>query len=113
MLARMSFELSEQGRPSYWRLLADKLQREPALIKVARNNITRWREQGHSALQRLNEWDGVLLAAENDPKGMQHLLSVLLDTNEDHERLRDFSPFAGVLTREERRRARELCGFRQ
>jgi hypothetical protein len=27
-------------------------------------------------------------------------------------RLKEFSPFAGVLTREERRQARELCGYR-
>jgi len=27
-------------------------------------------------------------------------------------RLRDFHPMAGILTREERREARELCGYR-
>ena len=109
----MSSEPPQAGpAPSYWRILADKLQADPALLQIARDNIVRWTEQGHSAPHRLNEWDRLLRAAQEDVEGMRHLISVLLHPDATSQRLRDFSPFAGVLSREERRRARELCGFR-
>ena len=60
----------------------------------------------------LPQWDRLLQAAQSDAEGMRQLRRVLLDPDGPGERLRDFSPFAGVLSREERRRARELCGFR-
>ena len=109
----MSSELPRAGQaPSYWRILADKVQADPALLQIARDNIVRWTEQGHSAPHRLNEWDRLLRAAQEDVEGMRHLLGVLLNPDATSQRLRDFSPFAGVLSREERRRTRELCGFR-
>jgi hypothetical protein len=43
---------------------------------------------------------------------MRNLVDVLLNAGEEHGRLREFNPFPGVLTREERRQARELCGYR-
>jgi hypothetical protein len=40
------------------------------------------------------------------------VLAVLAARTPADQRLRDFHPFAGILSREERRQARELCGYR-
>jgi len=98
--------------PSIWELLADKLARHPELLAVARANCARWLNEGHSAPQRLREWDEVLAAAGQSETGRQRLREILAGANEADARLRDFHPFAGILTREERRQARELCGYR-
>ena len=98
--------------PTFWELLAEKLARQPELLAVARGNCARWLGEGHSAPQRLRAWDEVLAAAEQNETGRRRLQEVLAGANEADERLREFHPFAGILTREERRQARELCGYR-
>lgn len=109
----MSFELRETAvAPSYWQLVADKLQREPGLVRIARDNIVRWRSQGQTATHRLEQWERLLIDAQAGERGMLCLMNVLLGSEEENERLREFNPFPGILTREERRRARELCGYR-
>lgn len=98
--------------PSYWQLVADKLRQAPELIQLARNNIARWKAQGQTAPHRLEEWDGLLSGAQTSEEGFYRLLEVLLGNEPENQRLREFNPFPGALTREERRRARELCGYR-
>ena len=98
--------------PSFWDLLAEKLARQPELLAAARANCARWLNEGHSAPQRLREWDALLAGAEQSESGRQRLREILAGTNEADARLRDFHPFAGILSREERRQARELCGYR-
>ena len=82
------------------------------LLQVARDNIVRWRAQGQTAPHRLEQWEQILIDAQGGEPGMRHLMNVLLGTEEENERLREFSPFPGILTREERRQAWELCGYR-
>jgi hypothetical protein len=109
----MSSELREAAvAPGYWQLVADKLRRSPELLQVARDNITRWRAQGQTAPHRLEQWEHLIIAAQAGEEGRRCLMRVLLGDDEEHGRLREFNPFPGVLTREERRRARELCGYR-
>ena len=98
--------------PTFWELLAAKLGRQPELLAVARGNCARWLGEGHSAPQRLREWDALLARAEQSEAGRRRLREVLAGANEADARLREFHPFAGILTREERRQARELCGYR-
>lgn len=108
----MTSEFQDASAPGYWQLVAEKLQRVPPLLQTARENIIRWRSQGQSAPHRLDEWDELLRDAQTNREGLNRLLAVLLGSDEHSERLREFNPFPGVLTREERRRARELCGYR-
>ena len=98
--------------PSLYELFAAKLTAQPELLRVGRENIRRWLEQGHTTPQRLREWDDLLADAEAGPDGMARLQSVLAGTDDSGGRLREFHPLAGILTREDRRRARELCGYR-
>ena len=98
--------------PGFLELLTEKLERQPELLAIARGNCVRWLGEGHSAPERLREWDALLAAAEQSEAGWRRLREVLTSANEADVRLREFHPFAGILTREERRQARELCGYR-
>jgi hypothetical protein len=98
--------------PSLYELFAQKLAAHPELLAVGRENCQRWLSEGHSAPDRLREWDALLAEAQAGADGMARLQQVLADTDETHGRLREFHPLAGFLAREERRRARELCGYR-
>jgi hypothetical protein len=83
-------------------LVADKLEREPSLLRVPLENIDRWLANGHPAPHRLEQWRQIIVRAQASPEGFQELLALLHDRSEATERLRDFAPFAGVLTAAER-----------
>jgi hypothetical protein len=75
--------------------VAAKLEAAPALLEVARANLSRWLHANPSAA--LMEWGGVL-----ERSSLPELVALLRSTSESAVRLRQSSPFAGVLTREER-----------
>src|SRR4051812_33308890 len=83
-------------------MIADKLEREPALLRVPLENIDRWLANGHTAPHRLEQWRQIIQKAQGSREGFQELLSLLRDRSETTQRLRDFGPFAGVLTAAER-----------
>jgi len=72
-----------------------KLEAQPQLLDVARANVQRWLRTNPSAA--LREWrqvlEGITLPA---------LLALLRSTGDEAARLRQSSPFAGLLTVEER-----------
>ncbi|WP_432262833.1 hypothetical protein [Cupriavidus sp. TMH.W2] len=76
------------------RMVADKLAANPALLEVAQCNLIRWRE--HMRGTWLDEWDAYL----NGP--FDQLLAFLREDSETATRLRQSSPFAGILTEQER-----------
>jgi hypothetical protein len=97
-------------------LVADKLERadgnaRAALLRIPLGNIDRWLAQGHTAPNRLEQWRQSILRAQASPAGFQELLRLLRDPSEPAQRLRDFAPFAGVLTREERHQAAPECAY--
>ena len=75
-------------------LVADKLERDPSLLRIALDNIDRWLANGHPTPHRLE--------ARESPGQFAELLRLLRDPSEAAERLRDFAPFAGTLTAAER-----------
>lgn len=83
-------------------LTADKLERDPSLLHIPLENIDRWRANGHTAPHRLEKWRQIILRAQHSPEGLRQLLALLRDRSEATQRLRDFAPFAGVLTAKER-----------
>ncbi len=101
-----------ESLPSLYELFAQKLAAHPELLSMARETCQRWLREGHGAADRLREWDALLAEAQAGAEGMARLQRVLAATDETEGRLRDFHPLAGILTREERRHARELCGYR-
>jgi hypothetical protein len=94
-----------------FRLVADKLEKNPALLQVGLENIARWLGQGTDARARLEEWRERIVAAGQTEAGMQSLLRLLREESEQADYLRNFAPFAGVLSTAERRRFIEQCAF--
>lgn len=96
--------------------IADKLeQAEPAvrleLLKIPLDNIDRWLAKGHTAPHRLEQWRVILLQSQESMEGFAELIRILRDSSDSNLRLKDFAPFAGVLTREERQQTLPECAF--
>jgi hypothetical protein len=91
--------------------LADKIERDPALIGEARRTLRRWMSEHPPPAAGLRQWDRILAAAERDEAGRRALLDLLRDESEPARRLKDFAPLAGLLSREERRRVFLSCTY--
>ena len=76
--------------------VAAKLEADPRLLEVARGNVVRWLSTTPQAA--LLEWRQLL-----DVTPLPQLLSLLRSPEERAARLRQSSPFAGILSPEERR----------
>ena len=97
-------------------LVADKLeQADPAgraaLLRIPLDNIERWLANGHTAPHRLEQWREIILRAQSSAEGFEELLTLLRDPGQPARRLRDFAPFAGALTLDERRQAVSECAY--
>ncbi len=84
-----------------FRLIADKIEQDPALLQVGLENIARWLANGADQQHRLRQWEAMIIAAQTSGEGMQSLLAALREDNEKAEHLRDFAPFAGILSKPE------------
>jgi hypothetical protein len=83
-------------------VIAAKVERDPRLLEIARRNLDRWRAQGRKAPPRwLDEWRALL------ERPWPEVAAAMTDLGEEGARLRQSSPFAGVLTPEERQRIRD------
>lgn len=76
--------------------VAAKLEAQPELLEVARANLRRWLSTNPAAA--LREWWQLL-----DVSPPSALLALLRSPGDEAARLRQSSPFAGLLTPEERR----------
>ena len=94
--------LSDHGRLderslALHRLVADKVLADPALLAKARENIRRWRANSGSATLTLTEWGEILDGTA------EQVARLLTERSERASRLRQSSPFTGILTEAERR----------
>ncbi len=97
--------------PTHYDVIADKIEAQPDLLAIPLANIDRWLAQDHSAPHRLEQWREIILAAQASASGMARLLALLRDKGEEATHLRSFSPLAGVLTTQERRRITQRCAW--
>jgi hypothetical protein len=81
--------------------IAGKIEREPGLLEIPLANIARWLAGGHSARERLEGWRDLLAEARDSSGGMARLVALLRNDSAEAAEWKGFSPFAGVLTREE------------
>jgi hypothetical protein len=79
-------------------MVAKKLLHDPQLLAIAGRNLKRWRETRGRSSPALEEWRVILR------KPLPELLAFITDMGEDATRLRQSSPFAGVLSPKERKR---------
>lgn len=75
--------------------VAAKLEAEPELLDVARQNLQRWLSARPAAA--LLEWQALL-----DRTPLSEVIDLLRSATADAARLRQSSPFAGVLSPSER-----------
>jgi hypothetical protein len=76
--------------------VAAKLEADPGLLDIARKNLQRWLARNPSPA--LVEWQPLL---EHLP--LPDLVALLKSSSQEATRLRQSSPFAGLLTADERR----------
>lgn len=89
--------LIDERSLAFDRLVLTKLRRDPALVEMARANLGRWMDTASPGVKpALAEWMRLL---DGSP---QALFAALTGTDEKSTRLRQSSPFCGMLTLAER-----------
>lgn len=78
------------------RLVARKVLADPALLDRARENVRRWQKTDGSPSLALSEWENILAGP------VDQVARFLVEPSERATRLRQSSPFAGILTEAER-----------
>lgn len=77
--------------------IADRLRADPALVAIATANIDRWYPTASAGVRKaLDEWRVILDGPLDD------VIRVLTAVDEESVRLRQSSPFAGLMTEAER-----------
>jgi Arc/MetJ-type ribon-helix-helix transcriptional regulator len=80
------------------RLVADRLRQSPSdVVRFGLNNLQRWQKAGVDC-EDFSDWDRLLHSAP------ERILETLESEDEDSCRLRQSSPFAGLVSEEERSR---------
>ena len=77
------------------RRIADRMRWQPAVLDFARANLVRWAHQNAAAPSLLRcyaEWQQILT------RPVEEICALLCSSSDDAQRLRQNSPFAGVLT---------------
>ena len=92
-------------------MVADKLEQDRSLLRIPLENIDRWLANGHTAPHRLEQWRQIILRAQESDAGFCELLDLLRKDEQTTERLREFAPFAGVLTARERQIIIRQCVY--
>ena len=88
------------------RLVAKTVQATPALLDKARENMRRWQEANGGASPAHAEWARILASPAS------YVVALLAERSERATRLRQSSPFAGILSQEERRAVYESYSAR-
>ena len=78
------------------RIVVERIDADPTLFNVARENHERWRRL-HGTLSRANEeWVQIL------NRSWSEIRAILLEESDEGQRLRSTHPFRGIVTEEER-----------
>ncbi|MHB1681044.1 MAG: hypothetical protein ACYCTB_11160 [bacterium] len=78
------------------KVIAEKLLQNPELLQKAKENIKRWRSQGVK-VSAFKEWEDII------DSGLENTVAALKSNSEKYIRLRQSTPFTGILTSKERR----------
>ncbi|WP_298139196.1 hypothetical protein [Acidiferrobacter sp.] len=86
--------------------IAWRIRANPVLLERAHANIARWKRQlGRSTSRDLDTWSEIL------SKPVEYILSVMVARTEEGDRLRQSSPFCGIISQARRMEIfREIYG---
>jgi hypothetical protein len=79
------------------RAIAKKIRRNPRLMRIPRANLQRWSKKNRGLAPAQREWKMIL---ERHPTG--RILEILIQDNDEGQRLRQSDPFVGILSEQER-----------
>jgi hypothetical protein len=83
-------------------VIAQKIERDPGLLDIPRSNLKRWRGRWHEQPPAWHdEWVGIM------KRPWSEIAALITEPSEEAARLRQSSPFPGILTVAERRRIYE------
>lgn len=100
--AHSSHRLLEARSLAMHAVIAQKIERDSRLLDVPRNNLKRWSARWQDdAPAWYDEWRGIM----NRP--WPEIAAIITEPSEQGARLRQSSPFAGVLSAAERKRIYE------
>lgn len=94
----MGHEVQDRISAELARRVAERLRHSPELVDFARANLARWRSlnaDAPSLIRCYDEWEEILKRPSED------VCNVLCGNSDEHQRLRQNSPFAGVLSASE------------
>ncbi len=92
----MEHELIDRRSIALHRAIADKLRANPALLTIAHDNIARWMPAAGGTRPYYEAWLKLLALP------LDELLRLLTEDSERMRALRQTTPFAGVLSPQER-----------
>lgn len=85
------------------RLAAGRLRANPELIEIAKTNLENWLNKT-PAVGAWLEWKEIL-----ETESLENILKIITAETDEGQRLRSSSPFAGLISEEEWRRAVKIC----
>jgi hypothetical protein len=91
----VTHELQDAVSLELARRVAARLRESPALVDVARANLSRWSRQNSNApslLRCYTEWQDLLA------RSVEEICEILCAETDEAQRLRQNSPFAGILS---------------
>ena len=88
----------------YHRAIAEKIRRQPALLRIAKDNLRRWTaaEPDARPSEARREWQAIL-----DSGDLPEIIRLMTDPSEEGHRRRQSTPFAGYLSLKERQAIRD------
>ena len=91
-----SHQRLDQRSLAFHRLISERVRKQPRLLDIARDNVARWQKRPAAGSTYLVEWERILAS------GMENSLSAATEESENGDRLRQSSPFAGLISPRER-----------
>ncbi|HRJ73403.1 MAG TPA: hypothetical protein PLS03_14355 [Terrimicrobiaceae bacterium] len=96
----MSHEIIDKRSLEYNRLIVEKIRQQPGLMDFIRQKLDRTLAEyrlSESCKHALREWQTIL-----SRKSFDEILNILVEDSHEGQRLRQSTPFTGILTQEER-----------
>ncbi len=86
-----------------WCFIADKIERDPALLSIPLSNMERWIKQGISSQKMLLLWKPIIEFAQVNDEGLKKLCNFLRSDSEESRHMKGYDPFVGIMTKQEKR----------